>query len=99
MIKENQKLLCANNLVGMVVTKLMKMCPEKSQCDIMVELTQTETYRQLYDFGTALWQEGPDYLLSLLGREVGRSSEAPQAGNIQALRCIPRSMVGVWEDA
>ena len=69
MIREDQKLYCANNLVAMVVSERMERNPEESQQAIMGEFCKSETCQQLYDFRTGLWKEGPDYLISLWEHE------------------------------
>ena len=65
MIRTDQKLYCANNLVAMIVSGQMEEHPEKSQQEIMGRFCRSETYRMLYDFTTGLWKEGPDYLAEM----------------------------------
>ena len=69
MSRIDQKVFCANNLVGMIVSGLMEMNPKESQPEIMSRFCKSETYKQLYDFKTELWKEGPDYLAFLWEHE------------------------------
>jgi hypothetical protein len=36
----------------------------------MVQFTASSTYEMLFDFETAVWKEGPDYLLELYEEEI-----------------------------
>lgn len=70
MTKE-QKCYCASNLVSMIIESLVEIYPNKSQDELVAWFSKTETYSKLFDFGTTLWTRGPDYILEVLGDEVG----------------------------
>ena len=36
----------------------------------MIQFAESSTYGMLFDFDTAIWKEGPDYLLELYEDEV-----------------------------
>lgn len=43
----------------------------------MIQFAESNTYEMLFDFDTAVWKEGPDYLLDLYEEEL--SSEISPA--------------------
>ena len=44
----------------------------------MLQFTESATYETLFDFDTAVWKEGPDYLLDVYEEERA-SNQNPRA--------------------
>ena len=38
--------------------------------DAMLQFAESSTYEALFDFDTAIWKEGPDYLLGIYEEEL-----------------------------
>ena len=72
-VTKGQKLYCANNLVAMVIQNLLDDAPDVPQEEMFKQFGSSQTYRQLYDFKTELWKEGPDYLIWLFQQERNNS--------------------------
>lgn len=67
-VTEKQKQYCMHNLVVMCIETLLKYT-NKSEYELISEFSSSQTFEKLYDSKTRLWAEGPDYILSLYGKE------------------------------
>lgn len=68
-VPENRKNACAVNLMrNMLINYSMKYgIPFETA---MIQFAESSTYGMLFDFDTAIWKEGPDYLLELYEDEM-----------------------------
>lgn len=65
----NQKDYCINNLTSLVIDKLSRENPGKSNIELAAEFLSSHTYELLADHETRLWAEGPDYIIGLYQEE------------------------------
>lgn len=68
-VSDKRKNTCAINLMRNMLIKYAQkynISFEKA----MVQFTESSTYEMLFDFETAVWKEGPDYLLELYEEEI-----------------------------
>lgn len=68
-VSDKRKNACAINLMRNMLIKYAQkynISFEKA----MVQFTASSTYEMLFDFETAVWKEGPDYLLELYEEEI-----------------------------
>lgn len=71
-ITDKRKNSCAVNLMRNMLIKYSQKYNipfEKA----MIQFAESETYELLFDFHTAVWKEGPDYLLDLYEEELNKS--------------------------
>ena len=47
--------------------------------DAMLSFSQSKTYKDLFDFDTEIWKEGPEYLRCLYDEELHGTSQAVNA--------------------
>lgn len=68
-VPEKRKNACAVNLMrNMLIKYSMKY--GISFENAMIQFAESSTYGMLFDFDTAIWKEGPDYLLELYEDEM-----------------------------
>ena len=63
-IGNDQKEYCANNIAAIMISSLRERFPDASYSKLISDFMVSETYELLYDFDTAMWAEGPGYVLS-----------------------------------
>ena len=68
-ISDKRKNVCAVNLMRTMLVKYAQKhdIPFESA---LIQFSASSTYGLLFDFDTAVWKEGPDYLLSLYEEEL-----------------------------
>lgn len=68
-VSEKRKNACAVNLMrNMLIKYSMKYGISFESA--MIQFAESSTYGMLFDFDTAIWKEGPDYLLELYEDEM-----------------------------
>lgn len=74
-VSEKVKNTCAINTM---IKMLMKYSERNNVSfeDAMLQFARSSTYETLFDFETAVWKEGPDYLLELYKDELHSDSQA-----------------------
>lgn len=67
-ISDKRKNACAVNLMRSMLVKYAQSMVflSRMQC---FQFTESATYEALFDFDTAVWKEGPDYLLDVYEEE------------------------------
>ncbi len=68
-VSDKTKNACSINLMRSMLTKYAKL-QHVSFEDAMIQFAESSTYEMLFDFDTAVWREGPDYLLGLYEEEI-----------------------------
>lgn len=63
-----RKNACAINLMRNMLIKYSQRHTVSFE-DAMIKFAESSTYEMLFDFDTAVWKEGPDYLLDLYEEE------------------------------
>lgn len=60
-VTKEQKEMCAVLVMKMMLTDWSEQSG-RNFTELFLTFTKSKTYRQLFDFKTGLWREGPDYL-------------------------------------
>ena len=60
---------CAINLMRNMLVKYVQKHNTSFE-NTMIQFAESNTYEMLFDFDTAVWKEGPDYLLDLYEEEL-----------------------------
>lgn len=68
-ISDKTKNTCAINLMRNMLIKYVAKHNISFE-DAMIHFAESDTYEMLFDFDTAIWKEGPDYLLNLYEEEL-----------------------------
>ena len=76
-ISDKRKNACAVNLMRSMLVKYVQKHGIPFE-DAMLQFTESATYETLFDFDTAVWKEGPDYLLDVYEEERA-SNQNPRA--------------------
>ena len=81
---------CAINLMRNMLVKYVQKHNTSFE-NTMIQFAESNTYEMLFDFDTAVWKEGPDYLLDLYEEELSAEvSPAVQKKNLKSLVFTPR---------
>lgn len=72
-IPDKRKNACAVNLMRTMLVKYAQK-HDISFEDALIQFSASSTYGMLFDFDTAVWKEGPDYLLSLYEEELAQDA-------------------------
>ncbi len=75
MISDKRKNACAVNLMRTMLVKYAQK-HDISFENALIRFSASSTYGMLFDFDTAVWKEGPDYLLSLYEEELAQDATA-----------------------
>ncbi|HBP24502.1 MAG TPA: hypothetical protein DD632_03510 [Oribacterium sp.] len=68
-VSEKRKNACAINLMRSMLIKFAQKHNLPFE-EAMLQFAESSTYDMLFDFDTAVWKEGPDYLLDLYEDEI-----------------------------
>ena len=68
-ISDKRKNGCAVNLTRSMLVKYAQKHEVPFE-DAMLRFAESSTYEALFDFDTAIWKEGPDYLLGIYEEEL-----------------------------
>lgn len=71
-VSDKRKNACAVNLMRSMLVKYAQKHNVPFE-DAMLQFTESATYETLFDFDTAVWKEGPDYLLDAYEEEQANS--------------------------
>lgn len=72
-VSDKVKNACAVNLMRNMLVKYSQKHHISFE-DSMIHFASSSTYELLFDFDTAVWKEGPDYLLELYEEEYSNQS-------------------------
>lgn len=72
-VSDKRKNACAVNLMRNMLIKYAQKHHILFE-DAMIQFAESSTYGMLFDFDTAVWKEGPDYLLNLYEEELTENS-------------------------
>ena len=72
-IPDKRKNSCAVNLMRNMLVKYAQKHNIHFE-DAIIQFAESLTYEILFDFDTAVWKEGPDYLLDLYEEELIENS-------------------------
>jgi len=72
-VSDKRKNACAVNLMRSMLVKYAQKHNIPFE-DAMLQFTESATYETLFDFDTAVWKEGPDYLLDAYEEEQASKS-------------------------
>ncbi len=72
-IPDKRKNSCAVNLMRNMLVKYAQKHNIHFE-DAIIQFAESSTYEMLFDFDTAVWKEGPDYLLDLYEEELIENS-------------------------
>lgn len=72
-VSDKRKNACAVNLMRNMLIKYAQKLNIPFE-DAMIQFAESSTYGMLFDFDTAVWKEGPDYLLNLYEEELTKNS-------------------------
>ena len=87
---DQMKNTCAINLMRNMLVKYVQKHNTSFE-NAMIQFAESNTYEMLFDFDTAVWKEGPDYLLDLYEEELSAEvSPAVQKKNLKSLVFTPR---------
>lgn len=75
-VSDQMKNTCAINLMRNMLVKYVQKHNTSFE-NAMIQFAESNMYEMLFDFDTAVWKEGPDYLLDLYEEEL--SSEISPA--------------------
>lgn len=75
-VSDKRKNACAVNLMRNMLIKYAHQHNIPFE-DAMIQFAESSTYGILFDFDTAVWKEGPDYLLNLYEEEL-TEKQVPQ---------------------
>lgn len=67
-VSDKQKNYCAINIMKRMLIKYAQR-NNLSFEDAMLDFVKSSTYEALFDYDTAIWKEGPDYLMALYKEE------------------------------
>ena len=68
-VTDERKNACAVNLMRNMLMKYAKL-HDISFEEAIIRFAESSTYNMLFDFDTAIWREGPDYLLATYEEEL-----------------------------
>lgn len=68
-VSDRRKNACAINLMRNMLVKYSQKHKTSFE-NAMIHFAESATYELLFDFDTAVWKEGPDYLLDLYEEEL-----------------------------
>ena len=63
-VSDKQKNCCAINIMKRMLIKYAQRSNLSFE-DAMYDFVKSSTYEALFDYDTAIWKEGPDYLMAL----------------------------------
>lgn len=75
-ISDKRKNGCAVNLMRSMLVKYAQKHAISFE-DAMLQFAESSTYEALFDFDTAIWKEGPDYLLGIYEEELSGKGNPP----------------------
>lgn len=71
-ISDKRKNACAVNLMRSMLVKYSQKHSVSFE-DAMLQFAGSATYEALFDFDTAIWKEGPDYLMDSYEEELSEN--------------------------